>query len=72
MQEGLCFQGACVDVVGGEAAATGPSEGRIIRSLPCQTNTFELPKGKSKPWKDFEWRDDMIPSVLFKTPLAMV
>lgn len=44
-----------MDVVGGEAAAAGPSEDRIIRSLPCQTNTFELPKGKGKPWKDFEW-----------------
>lgn len=44
-----------MDVVGGEAAAAGPSEGRIIRSLPHQTNTLELPKGKGKPWKDFAW-----------------
>lgn len=36
-----------MDVVGGETAAAGPSEDRIIRSLPCQTNTFELPKGKA-------------------------
>lgn len=43
-----------MDVVGGEAAAAGPSEVRIIKSLPCQTNALELPKEKGKPWKDFE------------------
>lgn len=44
-----------MDVVGGDAAAAVPSEGKIIKSLPCQTNTLKLPKEKGKPWKDFEW-----------------
>lgn len=41
------------DVVRDEAVAAGRSEGRSIRSLPCQTNAFTLVKSKRQATERF-------------------